>query len=203
MFRAIELSTVHGGRNDEALAMALRLAKVDPLSAYSYLAEAVVHFTARRFEAALVPLAQAEATHPNMWITLRLAGLAKSALGDLAGAVADLMRALEVSGRHPWIVMNLATVHDSHGNVEEGRRWAEIGLAMQESRYVQPSVVALCLSVLNRFDDAFAWLERACVERDLLPVLNHFGVRDNKLARDPRWPALMRRIGLEPARLPA
>jgi hypothetical protein len=32
-------------------------------------------------------------------------------------------------------------------------------------------------------------------------VLNHFGIRRNKLARDPRWPALMRRIGLEPARI--
>jgi hypothetical protein len=61
--------------------------------------------------------------------------------------------------------------------------------------------VATCYAVLGRFDDAFAWLERACVERDFLPVLNHFGIRTNKLARDPRWPALMRRIGLEPARI--
>lgn len=200
VYRAVELATVHG-RFDEALAIAGRIAALDPLSPYSYHAEALVHYTAERFEDTLAAIAQADAIHPNLWITVRLAGMAKSELGDHSGAVADLTRATELSGHHPWLYANLASVHDRHGDAGEARRWAEAGLALRERRYVQPSGLALCCGILRRFDEAFAWLERACVERDLLPLLNHFGIRRNALAHDPRWPALMRRIGLDPPRL--
>jgi hypothetical protein len=96
------------------------------------------------------------------------------------------------------VVGNIADVHSNAGRIEEARRWASIGLALGETRYVQPTVLAGYMAILDRMDDAYALLERACVERDLLPVLNYFGYA-HKLTSDPRWPALMRRIGLEPA----
>jgi hypothetical protein len=82
--------------------------------------------------------------------------------------------------------------------VEEGRRHLEALIPLAETRYVQPSVLALVYASLGRTDEAFAWCERACVERDLLPALNFFAA-GHPGTEDPRWPALMRRIGLTPA----
>jgi len=50
-------------------------------------------------------------------------------------------------------------------------------------------------------DEAFALCERACQERDLLPVVNYFAA-GHPITADARWPALMRRIGLTPAERP-
>jgi serine/threonine protein kinase/tetratricopeptide (TPR) repeat protein len=197
IYRGIELGFVHG-RFDEAIALSARAEQVDPLSPYSYLLHGTVLCCAGRFDEAMRLLAQAEALHPNLWVVLRILGLCKAARGDYAGAIADLDRADRTSERHPWVVGNIADVHSNAGRIEEARRWASIGLALGETRYVQPTVLAGYMAILDRMDDAYALLERACVERDLLPVLNYFGYA-HKLTSDPRWPALMRRIGLEPA----
>ena len=84
------------------------------------------------------------------------------------------------------------------GNVEEGRQYLESCLALAETRYVQPSILAMVLASLGRMDDAFAMFDRSLRERDLLPVLNHFAA-GHAVTQDPRFPALMRRIGLTPS----
>jgi serine/threonine protein kinase/tetratricopeptide (TPR) repeat protein len=197
IYRSLELGLVHG-RFEESLALSAKVAQLDPLSPYPYYLRGTVLYCARRFEEALAVLSQGEAIHSNLWIAVRMVGLCKVGLGDHHGGVADLMHALELSGRHPWIIGNLADVHTMAGDVEEGRRWASLGLSLAEHRYLQPTVIASYLATLGRMDDAYAELERACVERDLLPACNYFKYA-HRLVEDPRWPALMRRIGLEPS----
>ncbi|HUF46912.1 MAG TPA: hypothetical protein VMM93_03790 [Vicinamibacterales bacterium] len=77
-------------------------------------------------------------------------------------------------------------------------RQSQRPLRLAETRYVQPSVMGLFCANLGRTDEAFTWFDRACEAHDLLPVLNYFAA-GHTLALDPRWPALMRRIGLVPA----
>jgi serine/threonine protein kinase/tetratricopeptide (TPR) repeat protein len=198
IYRSLELGLIHG-RFDEAASIAGKVAQLDPLSPYPYYLKGTVLYCARRFDEALQVLSQSEAVQPNLWIAMRMVGLCKAGKGDYDAAIVDLLRADEMSGRHPWVVGNLADVHGMAGRVEEARRWAEVGIALSEHRYVQPTVRAGYLGTLGRTEEAFAELERACVERDLLPVLNHFG-QGHELLSDPRWPALMRRIGLVPGR---
>ena len=196
IYRSLELGFVHG-RFDEAIALGTRAIQVDPLSPYAHLVKGTVVYCAGRPTEAMQLLAQAEELHYSLWMVVRMNGLCRMALGDYAAGIADLERADQLSGRHPWIVGNLADVHFRAGNHDEARRWASLGLALAETRYVQPTVKASYLATLGRMDESFAQLERACVERDLLPVLNHFGYA-HAMTSDPRWPQLMRRIGLVP-----
>jgi hypothetical protein len=96
------------------------------------------------------------------------------------------------------VLGNLSDASFLAGRPDDGRQYAEEGLALAATQYVQPTVLGLCCANLGRMDEAFSWFDRACKERDLLPVLNYFAV-GHPLGLDPRWPALMRRLGLDPA----
>lgn len=96
------------------------------------------------------------------------------------------------------MLSNLGDVHLAAGNVDDGHRYLEACLALTATRYVQPSILAMVHASLGRMDEAFALFERSIRERDLLPVMNHF-TAGHPVTRDPRFPALMRRIGLTPS----
>ena len=49
-------------------------------------------------------------------------------------------------------------------------------------------------------DTAFEWFERAYRERDPLPILNFWPAASPELAADPRFDALMKRVGLKHTR---
>ena len=129
---------------------------------------------------------------------MRITGLSHAGLGNFKAAIDMMERAVLPSGRHPWVVANLGEIHLAAGNIDEGRRLLEECLASAASRYVQPSIQAMCNASLGRLDEAFAWCERAREAKDLLPVLNYFA-SGSPITLDPRWRVLMRQLGLEPA----
>jgi TolB-like protein/tetratricopeptide (TPR) repeat protein len=196
-FRALELTLAHG-RCDEALDYAKRIAVLDPLSPNAFGLQGVIHFVAGRFEEAVRMDEQALDLHPNLWTVMRITALSQACQGNYEAAFDLIQRTLVASGGHPWVVVNVADIHMLAGNAEEARRHFEALIPLAETRYVQPSVLALVYASLGRLDEAFALCERACVERDLLPALNFFAA-GHPSTQDPRWPALMRRIGLKPA----
>jgi serine/threonine-protein kinase len=197
-YRPIELAFVHG-RFDEASALARKLIQLDPLSPYSYVLNGAVLICALRFGEALAVLEQARDLNPNLWTVERLIGICHAELRDFAKAIPVLERTLNLSGRHPWVMGNLSDAHAKAGDVAQSHRYAEEGLALAATRYVQPTLMAHFCSSLGRLDEAFDWLNRACDHHDLLPVLNYFPQgHDTPIVTDRRWPALMRRIGLVP-----
>jgi hypothetical protein len=67
---------------------------------------------------------------------------------------------------------------------------------LSSTRYVSPYSVALVHCGLGDRDQALAWLEKAYVERsDYMPYLNREPMLDG-LRSDPRFAALVRRVGL-------
>jgi TolB-like protein/Flp pilus assembly protein TadD/predicted Ser/Thr protein kinase len=196
-YRAIELAFVHG-RFDEALDFARRVAVLDPLSPYAFSLQGAILFCAGRFEEGAKMQDQAQVLHPNLWTVMRIAGLCHACLGHYNRAIEVLESALGPSGGHPWVLSNLGDVHLAAGNVDEGRRYLEACLALTDTRYVQPSILAMVHASLGRMDEAFGLFERSIRERDLLPVMNHF-TAGHPVTHDPRFPALMRRIGLTPS----
>ena len=67
---------------------------------------------------------------------------------------------------------------------------------LSSTRYVSPYSVALVHGGLGDRDQALGWLEKAYVERsDYMPYLNREPMLDG-LRSDPRFAALVRRVGL-------
>jgi len=196
-YRALELATAHG-RVDEALTLARKVAQLDPLSPYAFFLQANVLLCGARFEEALQALESALDIHASLWMIVRSVGICKVGLGRMDEAIPLLERALELSDRHPWTLGSLSDAHRIAGREEESRRYAAECLALAKHRYMQPTLIGACLANLGRLDEAFASFDRACAEHDVLPILNNFPLGE-WIKSDPRWPALMRRIGLVPA----
>jgi TolB-like protein/tetratricopeptide (TPR) repeat protein len=195
-FRAIELSAVHG-RVDEALVLARKVRELDPLSPYSQALFGSVLLCANQPRAALDELLPGLDPGTVAWTTMRLIAIAHGLLGDFDAGLAAASRAVELSDDHPWTVGYVAEISAWAGRTDEARVWADRAIALADTRYVQPSVMGLVHASAGRMDEAFVWFDRACEAHDLLPLLNYFPTRI--VRRDPRWPALMRRIGLAPS----
>jgi TolB-like protein/tetratricopeptide (TPR) repeat protein len=193
-YRAIELGTI-AGRFDEALALARKVVDLDPLSPYSITLLGTARLCAGDYAAAVDALRPTIELAGHSWIVPRLLGIAECLRGQFPDGLAHIEQSVAMSDAHPWPVMNMADMHKRAGHRDEAQRWADIGLGLAEHKYVQPSVIAGLHAVAGRVDEAFAWFDRACEQRDLLPMLNYFPF-DPDVKRDPRWPRLMQRIGL-------
>jgi tetratricopeptide (TPR) repeat protein len=72
-------------------------------------------------------------------------------------------------------------------------------LALSRTRYVNPFEIALVHIGLGRTDEAFRWLDRAYEDRSDLLVYLGVDPRLDSVRSDPRFEALVRRVGLSPA----
>lgn len=68
-----------------------------------------------------------------------------------------------------------------------------------ESRYLPPYQVAMIHARLGDADAALAWLDRAAHERDMNFVCTPLDRTASPLRADPRFAALLKRHGLQPA----
>jgi hypothetical protein len=98
-----------------------------------------------------------------------------------------------------WIEVNLAEVFAVSGQMERARRLFDEIVARAQSHYVQPLFFGLLHAALGDFDAAFEIYERGFRERDVLPIMNYSPVVGSSLRQDPRYAALVRRLGLTPA----
>ena len=195
--RAIELASIHG-RTDEARALATRAIDMDPLSPHTHYALAVSHLCAGRLSDATTAADRALEIHPGMWLVGRVKAYTWSAEGRHAEAFALLDRFIAAGDPHAWLVIERIEASERAGNHDEAILWARRLLAMVGQKYVQPTAVAYATAFVEGVDAGFAALERSFQEHDILPMLNYYPV-SWILKGDPRWPAIMRRAGLEPA----
>src|SRR6185503_15436652 len=120
-----------------------------------------------------------------------------------SGRIAEAVQELETSAAltdHPVLLGWLA-----HARAITGRTCdAETILArmLSQKGYRQHYALAIAYIGLNRIDEAFEALDVACLDRD--PLLTHLAVepRFDHLRGDPRFAALLARMGLSaPARV--
>jgi len=68
---------------------------------------------------------------------------------------------------------------------------------LSKERYVSPYEIALIHTALGKTDEAFRWLETAIEERASGLILLRVHPRLDPIRSDPRYLALVRRLGLE------
>ena len=112
-------------------------------------------------------------------------------------AIPVLETALTLSGSNIWMISTLCQSHGWAGNAAGARRYHEMLVATAAAgKYVQPSRMGLTYAVVGELDAAFEWYQRAYRERDPLPVFNFWPAATPELVADPRFDALMKRVGL-------
>lgn len=191
---AVYLSAM--GRPDEALSEATRALELDPLSLINVVALARAHYFARQFDRAIAACQDALQMDPAFALAHLWLGRPYEAKGMYQEAIGQYKQFATVTGRSMAALALLGEVYGRAGEPAQARRLLEEIRSSSQRTYVPAFYFALVYVGLGDRDEAFRWLDKALAERsDFMVYLNvHAGL--DPLRSDPRFAALVRRVGL-------
>ncbi len=111
-------------------------------------------------------------------------------------AIAELHKARELSGDNPLIYGPLGSCCAAAGDKEQALALLEQLNAAAQQAYIAPITWVMLYLGLGDSDHAFEWLEKAAEARDALLCYLKVGPIYDSLRSDPRYTALLKRIGL-------
>jgi TolB-like protein/Flp pilus assembly protein TadD len=182
-------------RNAEAISQALQAKALDPLSYVATTHLAVVYYFSRHYDEALnlvkdtIELANTAPAHG-------LSGMIFAAQARYADAIAEYQAGLKVVPNHSYIKGMLGHSLGLSGRSDEARKFlADANLPFEQGGLSNLKLSYIYLALGDR-DRAFKHLEQDFEQRDPeLPYANADPVFD-PVRNDPRFIALMRKIGV-------
>ncbi len=186
------------GRTEESLAESRRALELEPLNLVINGHLGWHYLYARQYDQAIEQYRRTLELDPAFPQAQRYAAWAFLQKGRHAEAIAALRAALSGLGRQPEVEAELGHALAVAGRRAEARAVLEDLRQPSSGRYVSPYAVALVHAGLGDRDQALAWLDKAYAERsDYMPYLGLEPMLD-PLRSDPRFGALVRRVGLPP-----
>jgi TolB-like protein/DNA-binding winged helix-turn-helix (wHTH) protein/Tfp pilus assembly protein PilF len=184
------------GRTDESLAESKRALELEPLHLVIGVHLGWHYLYARRYDQAIEQFRKTLELDPAFPNAQRYAAWAYLQKGLHQEAITSLRAALRQLGRDPGVEGELGHALGVAGRRAEALAMLEGLRQLSSTRYVSPFSVALVHAGLGDRDQALAWLEKAYVERsDYMVYLSREPMLDG-LRSDPRFAALVRRVGL-------
>jgi TolB-like protein/DNA-binding winged helix-turn-helix (wHTH) protein/Tfp pilus assembly protein PilF len=184
------------GRTDESLAESKRALELEPLNLAIGGHLGWHYLYARQYDQAIEQIRKTLELDPAFPQTQRYAAWAYLQKGMRQEAIASLRAALGRLGRNPEVEGELGHALGVAGRRAEALAMLEGLRQLSSTRYVSPYSVALVHAGLGDRDQALAWLDKAYAERsDYMPYLKLEPMLDS-LGSDPRFAALVRRVGL-------
>jgi tetratricopeptide (TPR) repeat protein len=123
-------------------------------------------------------------------------GQAYLAQGEYAKALQELHKALTLSGNETSFKAELGNAYAVAGKKPEALGILHELLQRSAQQYVSPYSIALLYVGLDQKDEALQWLEKAYAERSVRLINIAVHPRFASLRSDPRFAALVQRIGL-------
>ena len=210
--RALELNPSHSftrsqyarflmaqGRLAEALQQARRAEQTDPLSPEAKEAVALALYYDRKYDEAITQLRAARDLAPQSAQAHFGLGRVYAGKGAHAQAIDELIQAASLSGRSPGIVAELARTYAASGRKSEAEQLiAELNDRSREPDYhVSPHALAYIYAALGDRDRAFELLSKAFDDRMASVLWLKVDPRVDSLRQDPRYAALVLRLGLD------
>jgi eukaryotic-like serine/threonine-protein kinase len=187
------------GRAPEALAESRRALSLDPLSPAVNGLLGTVYYYARRPDDAIRQYRTTLALQPGQVLTRFYLGLAYLEKHAYPQAIAEFERCVQDANGLPLTRAGLACAHALAGDRAEAERILADLTHGPSAERVSPSYLALVYVGLGDRDKALRAMERAADARD--SYLGHIKVLPllDPVRGDPRFQALLRRVGLAPA----
>ena len=185
------------GRHDEAIAAMNKAVSLDPLSMFIRTGAGDAHYYAREYEKSVVHYRMALELDPRFDGAHTDLARSLEALGRFDEARAEYEEGRRLSGGVAGPSFGLAHLEAASGNVAEARRLLAELTEARSRRVVSAWGIAALHASLGDADEAFRWLEIALEERAAGMILLKVHPRLDPIRPDPRYAALVRRVGLE------
>jgi tetratricopeptide (TPR) repeat protein len=184
-------------RFEEAIAEARESVRLDPVSMVPEANLAILYYNAGRHDEALAVCRKAIQMEPNLARPYDDLGRILLETGNFSEAIAALGKAAALSNRSARCLSSLGYGYGVTGQLDLAHEILAELQRMSQQGYVASSDFAIVHAGLGEHDQAVAWLERACNERDShLPHLN-VDPRLRSLRREPSFDALLKLVGLK------
>ncbi|HTS37040.1 MAG TPA: protein kinase [Candidatus Solibacter sp.] len=186
------------GRNDEAVAAAKRAVELDPLSVKYNDTLGGVYRDARRYDQAIAQYKKTLDMDPNYVSSLNNVAITYEDLGQYELWLENWKKAASVNDDREELAIaeEVARVYAKSGYPAAMRRYNEMDLELAKRRYLDPAEIALNYAAIGEKDQAFAWLDKAYAEKSDLMVWIKAAPQMDGLRSDPRYIALLKKMGL-------
>ncbi|HYA62931.1 MAG TPA: protein kinase [Candidatus Sulfotelmatobacter sp.] len=186
------------GRFEEGIEEARRAVELEPLSLEANAVFSWELYEAHKYDQAVKQARTAIDMEPNYWMPHMFLGLAYEQQGDFTGALAELQKAskLGLESETPWPLAELGHLYARMGRRSDADKVSQELTRRSQRGYVPAYNLATVYVGLGRKDQALTFLEKAYTDRSSLMAWLKVDPELDPLRSDPRFVALLRRIGL-------
>ena len=189
-------------RHRESLESVRRGLQLDPVSLPINVIYAAALHVARQYSAAMEQCLECLELDPEFPMAHAIYGQVLESTGAYAEAEQHFRRNAELAPWDPFAMAHLARISVLQKKPEESRSRLRALLADADHRYVPPYSVAQVYAALQDRDATFHWLNRAADERSSWVLFVNVDPRFDALHSDPRFGALLAKLGLASSEKP-
>jgi tetratricopeptide (TPR) repeat protein len=183
------------GRGEEALAEMARTREIDPFLEIFLHVKAATYQCLRNYNGLLEVSRALVAGNPNDWIGHIFLGFGYEGSGQLAQAVAEYQKAVELSPLEQDSAAALAHAYAVAGRRGKAKQIVDELQRRSRTSYVSSYMIATIYAGLGDKNKAFEFLEKAYQERSSdLPYFIRSDLRVDNLRSDPRFLDLLNRM---------
>jgi serine/threonine-protein kinase len=184
------------GRHQEAIGAFKRAIDLDPLSLiiHASLGRHGYYF-ARQYDEAIAQLQKTLDMDENFWVARLWLGWTYANIGRLSEALAELQTARRLDNNLE-IVATLGYTYGRAGQRHEAQQMLDELQQLSQKRYVSPMLGALIAVGMGEHERALGWLEQCYADRAQMMSELKAEPAFDPLRGDPRFVALLRRVGL-------
>jgi len=184
---------LHQGRFDDAIRDIDEALSLDPLMPIFYAWSVALRTASGRLDEALAEFARAVELDPRLGLAYFHAGVAYLKMNLLDEAARALERGKELVVFPGWAEGLLGLVRLKQGDTEGASRILQEMLEARKTTHVSATSIAWLAAGLGRYDETFAWFDRACEDRDtVMPFLHVYTeIFSPQVCSDPRYEAVL------------
>ena len=185
------------GKSDQAVDQMKIARELDPLSTRINADLGMAYLSAGRYDEAIQQEKKTLELNPRSSGAFWIRGMSYQQKKMYREAINDYQHALELSPNNPNYLAALGHVHASSGNASAAKNILDTLAVVNKQEPVSPFFFALVYAGLNDKQKALEWLENSYKEKSGSVRYLKMEPRLQHLRNEPRYTALMKKIGLE------
>jgi DNA-binding winged helix-turn-helix (wHTH) protein/TolB-like protein/Flp pilus assembly protein TadD len=195
-YHGVAFTLAKQGRFGEALAAIRKARDIDPLNLVINADIAAILCYAGRYDEAIEQCRKTLELDPNFSMAHAQLGVAYWGKGMYKEALGPLQKAVELEGQGSVRMIQLAMGYGFAGQRDKAQEFFKGLKKRAKTEYVDPTWIAGLYASIGDKDRALDWIEKAYDERSPTATTLLVDTRFNTLRSEPRYQAVLSRMGL-------